>query len=80
MAVNCKVVPMFGHASTMVTTPSEDANPPPLLMLQISMLKAYVKLAELKRGSGVTQSFRAFAFQTQLSRTETWSIFSLYIH
>ena len=31
-----------------------------------SPLKAYINLAELKAGSGVTQSFRASAFQTRL--------------
>ena len=43
MAVNCIVLPMFGHASTMVATPTEDANPPPLLMLQTSL---YGQLAD----------------------------------
>ena len=30
----------------------------------VPMLKAYVRLAELKQGSGITQSFRAYALQT----------------
>ena len=44
------------------------------------VVKAHNKLAELKRGSGITQSFRASAFQTRLSRTETLVVCSLYIH
>ena len=38
MALNCKVLPTFGHASTTVATPTEDANPPPLLKLQTLLL------------------------------------------
>ena len=34
-AVNCEDLPTFGHASTTVATSTEDANPPPLLMLQM---------------------------------------------
>ena len=40
-------------------------------------IKAYIKLAELKRGPGITQSFRVSAFQTPLSRMETLVVCSL---
>ena len=44
------------------------------------IVKAYVKLAELERGFSFTQSLRASALQTQLSRMELWLFCSLYIH
>ena len=44
MAVNCEVLPKLGHASTTVATPTEDANPPPLLqtLLQGQLADRYI--------------------------------------
>ena len=70
-ALGPKFQATYGTGAQHMPSHQKPSTSPANCFPMTAYVKAYVKLAEFKRGSGLTQSFGASAFQTRLSRMES---------